>query len=87
MNNHDEMLPTGELVPVAGTPFDFLVPGGRPLDDLYLDDCFVDLARSAAGHVVAEIVDPAAAYGLRIISMSPRSARFKFTLQRKSDSL
>jgi aldose 1-epimerase len=71
VNDYDEVLPTGEVVPVAGTPYDFSPPGGRPLGGLFLDDCFVDLERSPEGHVVAEIVDPAASYGLRIVGTSP----------------
>jgi galactose mutarotase-like enzyme len=71
VNDYDEVLPTGEVAPVAGTPYDFSMPGGRALGDLYLDDCFVDLQRTAAGEVVAEIVDPAASYGLRVVAASP----------------
>ena len=71
VNDYDEVLPTGEVVPVAGTPYDFSPPGGKPLGDLFLDDCFVDLERSAEGHVLAEIVDPEASYGLRIVGASP----------------
>jgi aldose 1-epimerase len=72
VNNYDEVLPTGEVAPVAGTAYDFSVPGGRPLGDLYLDDCFVDLARPAAGPVVAEVIDPAASCGLRVVATSPQ---------------
>jgi galactose mutarotase-like enzyme len=71
VNDYDEVLPTGEVVPVAGTPYDFSLPGGKPLGDLFLDDCFVDLVRSAEGHVVAEVVDPQASYGLRVVAASP----------------
>src|SRR5262249_42901288 len=63
VNDYDEVLPTGEVVPVVGTPYDFSMPGGQPLGDLFLDDCFVDLQRSEAGEAVAEVVDPAASYG------------------------
>jgi aldose 1-epimerase len=77
VNDYDEVLPTGEVVPVAGTAYDFSAPGGRALGDLYLDDCFVDLARSAAGEVAAEIVDPAAAYGLRVVATSPGIRAFQ----------
>ncbi|HEV2853435.1 MAG TPA: aldose 1-epimerase [Thermoanaerobaculia bacterium] len=70
VNDYDEVLPTGEVVPVAGTPYDFSMPGGRPLESLYLDDCFVDLARSGDGSVVAEVVDPEASYGLRVVATS-----------------
>lgn len=71
VNDYDEVLPTGEVAPVAGTPYDFSTTGGRPLGDLFLDDCFVDLETSPEGHVVAEIVDPAASYGLRVVATSP----------------
>ena len=71
VDNHDAVLPTGEIVAVAGTAYDFGVPGGRALGDLYLDDCFVDLVKGADGTAVCEVVDEAAAYGLRIVSQSP----------------
>lgn len=70
VNDYDEVLPTGEVEPVAGTPYDFSMPGGRPLGDLYLDDCFVELERSN-GEVVAEVIDPAGSYGLRVTATSP----------------
>jgi len=70
VNDYDEVLPTGEVVPVAGTPYDFSMSGGRALGNLYLDDCFVDLERSAAGQAVAEVVDSEAAFGLRVVAAS-----------------
>jgi aldose 1-epimerase len=70
VNDYDEVLPTGEVAPVAGTPYDFSPPGGRPLGDLSLDDCFVDL-ETEDERVVLEVVDPAAAYGLRISAGAP----------------
>jgi galactose mutarotase-like enzyme len=69
--DYDEVIPTGEIEPVAGTPYDFSVPGGRPLGDLALDDCFVDLAAPAGSPVVSEIFDPEAAYGLRVTAAAP----------------
>ncbi|HEX2561890.1 aldose 1-epimerase [Phenylobacterium sp.] len=69
-DNYDEVLPTGEIAPVAGTAFDFRQ--GRALDGLYLDDCFTDLARDDAGQVVCEVLDPAAGYGLRISTATPQ---------------
>ncbi|HJX28103.1 MAG TPA: aldose 1-epimerase [Thermoanaerobaculia bacterium] len=72
VNEYDEVLPTGELEPVAGTPYDFSPSGGgRALGSLYLDDCFVDLDLSERGEVVAEIIDPEGSYGMRIASASP----------------
>ncbi|HEY0511455.1 MAG TPA: aldose 1-epimerase [Thermoanaerobaculia bacterium] len=70
VNDYDEVLPTGEVAPVAGTPYDFSAPGGRPVGGLYLDDCFVDL-ETTAGEVVAEVVDPISSYGLRVVAASP----------------
>lgn len=43
VNDYDEVLPTGAVAAVEGTPYDFR--RGRTLDDLYLDDCFTDLER------------------------------------------
>jgi aldose 1-epimerase len=71
VNDYDEVLPTGEVVPVAGTPYDVSAPGGKPLGDLFLDDCFVDLERSAGGEAVATVIDPAAGFGLRVVAASP----------------
>lgn len=64
--DYDEVIPTGEIVPVAGTPYDFSMPGGRALGDLFLDDCFVDLAAAPGDPVVSEIFDPEASFGLRV---------------------
>jgi aldose 1-epimerase len=75
VNDYDEVLPTGEIVEVAGTPYDFSpsgLPGGRPLGELALDDCFVDLDGS-----VAEVIDPLASYGLRITAASPAIRAFQ----------
>jgi galactose mutarotase-like enzyme len=70
VDNYDEVLPTGRLLPVAGTAYDFSEPTGKPLRDLYLDDCFTALAR-AEGRLVVEVSDPAGGLGLRIASPSP----------------
>lgn len=72
VNDYDEVLPTGELLPVAGTPYDFSGPRGAPLGGLYLDDCFTDLAKTSQGATVVEVLDPQAGYGLRILSSSPQ---------------
>jgi aldose 1-epimerase len=70
VNNYDEVLPTGELLAVVGTAYDFSSPAGAPLGNLYLDDCYVDLDKTAEGHTVAAIIDPEAGYGLRIVAAS-----------------
>jgi galactose mutarotase-like enzyme len=69
-NNYDEVLPTGEIVPVAGTEFDFSAPGGKALEHLYMDDNFTGLQKTPEGFTVSEIIDPAAKYGLRITAIS-----------------
>jgi predicted outer membrane repeat protein len=72
VNNYDEVLPTGRLSPVAGTDYDFAAAGGRALGELYLDDCFTDLARSGDGRFGVEVLDPAAGLGLRISTPTPQ---------------
>ena len=69
VNDYDEVLPTGRLLPVTGTAYDFTA--GAPLGELYLDDCFTDLVRTS-GQVVVEVEDPAAELGYRIASASPQ---------------
>jgi galactose mutarotase-like enzyme len=58
-------------VPVKGTPYDFSAADGVPLNKQYLDDNFSDLDYGANKTTVSEIIDPAAKYGLRLITMSP----------------
>ena len=77
VNNYDDVFPTGALVPVAGTPYDFSGPQGAPLKDLFMDDCFVDLQKNSDGTVTAEIIDPAAKYGIRIKGISPEITAFQ----------
>jgi aldose 1-epimerase len=72
MNNYDDSFTTGKRVPVKNTPYDFTAPGGRELGTQYLDDNFSDLIRNADGSTVSEIIDPAANYGLRLITLSPK---------------
>lgn len=70
VNNYDDVLPTGELVSVTGTAYDFSAPGGKAVSDMFLDDCFVGLEKTKEGHTVAEIVDAAGCYGLRVTAIS-----------------
>jgi len=72
MNNYDDTFTTGQRVAVKGTPYDFSAPDGRALDDQYLDDNFSNLVPSSNGTTTSEIVDPAAKYGLRLITLSPQ---------------
>lgn len=77
INNLDDVFPTGKLIPVKGTEYDFSGPTGGPLGKLFLDDCFMELQKSADGSVVTEIIDPAARYGLRIKGISPEISAFQ----------
>jgi aldose 1-epimerase len=72
VDNYDNVFPTGEIVPVKGTPYDFTAPGGAALGKLFMDDCFTDLKRNKDGTATIEITDPAAGYGLRILAISPQ---------------
>ncbi|MGA9582891.1 MAG: aldose 1-epimerase [Allosphingosinicella sp.] len=71
VNDYDEVLPTGEIVPVAGTKYDFTQDGGRALAGLYLDDCFADLVKDSGGRTVCDVIDPSSGYHLRMVSDSP----------------
>jgi galactose mutarotase-like enzyme len=77
VNNYDDVFPTGKLVPVKGTPYDFSAPAGAPLNMLFLDDCFVDLQENDQRHAVAEIIDPTSHYGMRITTLSPAITAFQ----------
>lgn len=76
VNNYDDVFPTGQIVPVSGTEYDFF-DKPKALANQYLDDCFVDLARRDDGAAVAEIIDPAAKYGLRIVGLSKEITSFQ----------
>jgi len=70
VDNYEDVLPTGRLLPTRGTNYDFSAAAGVTLGDRYLDDCFTDLARTD-GVAEARLVDPAADLVLRIASPSP----------------
>lgn len=70
VDNYDDVFPTGKIVPVAGTPYDFTAAGGAPLNKLFMDDSFLNLQKTPEGYTVIELSDPAAKYGLRITAMS-----------------
>jgi aldose 1-epimerase len=70
VNNYGDVFPTGRILTVTGTPYDFTAPEGRALDDIFLDDNFMDLKREN-GNAVVNVIDPAANYGVHIIGLSP----------------
>ena len=64
-------MPTGVLLPVAGTPYDFDLPGGASLEKMNLDECFVALHHNLLdSDPVAELIDPADNYGVRLTVLS-----------------
>jgi aldose 1-epimerase len=69
VNNYDDVFPTGKLLPVRGTKYDFTAPEGKPLESIFLDDNFSQLVRKDKS-VVVDLVDPAAGYGLHIRGLS-----------------
>lgn len=71
VNNYDDVFPTGKLIPVKGTPYDFNAPDGKALADQFLDDNFAHLKRTN-GQVVVDVIDPAASYGIHIEGLSPQ---------------
>jgi galactose mutarotase-like enzyme len=71
VNDYDEVLPTGRLLPVAGSAYDFSGPDGAALGETYLDDCFTDLPRPH-GRISVDVIDPAADYALQIVSHCPQ---------------
>jgi aldose 1-epimerase len=70
VDNYDNVFPTGKIVPVKGTPYDFQAPGGKALGDQFMDDNFSHLT-SKAGVVTVTITDPAAHYGVHIEGLTP----------------
>lgn len=71
VNNYDDVFPTGKLLPVKGTKYDFNAPDGVTLDDMFLDDSFAHLKRTD-GNVVVSLTDPASSYGIHVIGESPK---------------
>jgi galactose mutarotase-like enzyme len=71
MNNYDDSFTTGQREQVTG-PYDFSAPGGRPLGTQYLDDNFSQLNDGHREMTVAQIIDPKAKYGLRLVTLSPQ---------------
>lgn len=69
--NKKTLLPSGRVVPVANTPYDFTARGGRSLDALSLDDEFVHLKPAFLDNgPTVELIDLAANFGLRITALT-----------------
>ena len=70
VDNYDNVFPTGKILPVAGTPYDFQAQEGKALGSQFLDDNFSHLDNKG-GPVVVTITDPAAHYGVHIEGLTP----------------
>ena len=70
INNYQDVFPTGELMPVKGTKYDFTTANGKALDDIYLDDNWSSIDRTK-GAVDVTFADPASNYGVHILGLSP----------------
>lgn len=86
VRNHQNDFPTGRIVSVKGSAYDFTSPVGISLGNLSLDECFTDLQRgdsqkntdeqdndnqsSNTNNEIVQLIDPAARYGLRMRILS-----------------
>lgn len=70
VNNYTAVFPTGKLIPVKGTQWDFTAPAGKALDDTFLDDNWSKLQRTD-GAVVVTLADPESNYGVKVEGLSP----------------
>ena len=71
-------IPTGVLLPVAGTSYDFTTRGGVALGKMDLKDNFTALHRELVSNsAIAELSDPTNDYGLRMTAMSPTIKSFR----------
>lgn len=70
INNYQDVFPSGDLMPVKGTKYDFTAPGGKALDDIYLDDNWSKLQRTN-GAVDVTFADPATNYAVHVLGLSP----------------
>jgi len=75
VDNYDNVFPTGKILPVKGTAYDFTAPDGKALGDQFLDDNFSKLESKNGsgkdGPIVVTITDPAAHYGVHIEGLTP----------------
>jgi aldose 1-epimerase len=70
VTNYDDVFPTGDLVEVAGTPYDLTPLDGTPLGSQYFDDMFVGLEKTSAGHIQIELRDASSSYAMRLTALS-----------------
>jgi galactose mutarotase-like enzyme len=86
VRDRESGLPTGVLLPVNGTPYDFTGRGGAALGKMDLDDSFVALHRDLMDNSsVAELSDPANDYGIRLTALSPTIKAFRVVAPADAD--
>lgn len=71
VNNYNDVFPTGKLLPVKGTKYDFNAPDGQPLGSNFFDDNWSNLKRTD-GAVDVRLTDPASDYGIKVDGLSPQ---------------
>lgn len=72
VSDHRDGIPTGKLLPVEGTAYDFTRTSGTKLGTLNLHDSFVNLKPGLLDNgPIVELRDPKSHYGLRITILSP----------------
>jgi galactose mutarotase-like enzyme len=69
VDNYDNVFPTGKILPVEGTRFDFRTPGGKALAGDFLDENYSKLDWKD-GAATVEVIDPAAHYGVKVEGLS-----------------
>ena len=65
-----DAIPSGRLLPVDGTPFDFRAPNGIAMGSVDYNNNLSTFHRTQRG-IDAEVIDPASNYGLHVESLSP----------------
>jgi Galactose mutarotase and related enzymes len=69
MDRHDDMIPTGKLLDVAGTVNDWRAPEGHELGDRFFDENWCHFERTN-GAIVVKVVDPVAKFGVELDGLS-----------------
>lgn len=78
VNNYDDVFPTGKLLPVLNTSYDFTADQGAPLPPgVRMDDGFVQLQRDIDDEAVCDLMDVGADYGLRVTALTPLIRAFQ----------
>ena len=65
VDNYDNVFPSGKILPVEGTRFDFRAPGGKALAGDFLDENYSKLDWKD-GAATVEVIDPKAQYGVKV---------------------